>query len=235
MRHIPRFYISGEFFEGAVVTASELQFHHAVHVLRKNIGDEVKVFNETQGEWSGTISNLKKRQICCVKLIKQAPKIEREITVAFPMINPSRMSFLLEKITELGVTKIILLTSEYSQARNFNSERLKSIVIGACEQCGRLNIPEISPPISLQKFLSQNSGNNEKIVLLDEVRDDKSKRLSDFIGKKCVFLIGPEGGFSDAERELFSKYDFIEKISLGENILRTETAVIVCVAFQTML
>lgn len=232
MRHVPRFYISEEFYEGAVVTAAEPQFHHAVHVLRKNIGDEVKVFNETQGEWSGTISNLKKRQICCVKLIKQAPKTEREITVAFPMINPSRMSFLLEKITELGVTKTILLKSQYSQARTFNPERLKSIVIGACEQCGRLNIPEISPPVSLQKFLSQN---NEKIVLLDEVRDDKSKRLSDFIGKKCVFLIGPEGGFSDAERELFSKYDSVEKISLGGNILRTETAVIVCVAFQTML
>lgn len=232
MKHIPRFYINAELYENSVVTASESQFHHAINVLRKNVGDEVKIFNEIYGEWIGEISNIKKLQIRCKKQIKQSKKNDKEVIVAFPMINPNRMSFLLEKITELGVTKIILLTSQYAQGRNFNLERLQNIIIGACEQCGRLYIPKIFPPISLQNFLSEN---HKKIILLDEVYDEKSKRLSDLVEKKCIFLIGPEGGFSDSERKLFSKYNFIEKISLGENILRTETAVIVCVAFQTML
>lgn len=234
MKHIPRFYVNAHLYNGSIVVVNQTQMHHAVNVLRMQVGDNIRVFNERFGEWNSIILDIKKLYFQCVDLIVPPNKNEDEISVAFPIINPNRMSFLLEKITELGVTKILLLISQYSQSKNFNINRFRHIVIGACEQCGRINIPEICSPIYLQDFL-ENYKSKRNLVLLDEVYDNTSKRLSDFFYKKCIFLVGPEGGFSDNERELFKKYDFIEKVSLGKNILRTETAVMICVASQTIL
>ena len=230
-RHIPRFYFKEDNYsrivEGSCAKISQAQMHHAVNVLRLRVGDTVKIFNENIGEWKCTIQYIKKCVLMCnSREIPpcNAPKIE--IVAAFSLINPARMSILLEKITEIGVTEIIPIISQYTQQKKFNKEKAEQILIGASEQSGRLDIPKLREVEVLEDFLSKyNYGC--KLIVADENLKMNENILNIQHSHKYVFLVGPEGGFSDSERGLFEKYDFIERISLGNNILRSETAAIV--------
>ena len=237
MKHIPRFYVETELTAEADVALSKTQIHHATNVLRMKVGDRVQVFNELFGEWTCIISNIKKCTLRCEEMISGPHKSDRNVEIAFSIIQPNRMSVLLEKVTELGVTKIFLLKTQYSQHKNVNIEKLLQTLIGACEQCGRIDIPKIFPPENLQDFLKRH---NEKTTLLvaDEKQNEASKKLSYFSCSnpdiKRILIVGPEGGFSDNERELFDQHRYVERISLGRTTLRSETAAIICVASQTV-
>ena len=137
------------------------------------------------------------------------------------------MSILLEKITEIGVTEIIPIISQYTQQRKFNKEKAEQILIGASEQSGRLDVPKLHEVQVLEDFLNKYSYECKLIVADEDIKADKNNILSIQHSHKYAFLVGPEGGFSAVERELFKKYDFVESISLGKNILRSETAAIV--------
>ena len=232
--HIPRFYLKEEDVEAAegdIIKINQAQMHHAANVLRLRIGDTVKIFNEKIGEWECAIHDVKKCLLKCTnQKIPPCNENRTEIIAAFSLINPARMSILLEKITEIGVTKIIPIVSQYTQQRKFNKEEAEQILIGASEQSGRLNIPKLHDVEILEDFLSKYNYECKLIVADENLKTRKNSILSMLRSHKYAFLVGPEGGFSDTERELFEKYDFIEKISLGKNILRSETAAIVLAA-----
>ncbi len=221
MKHIPRFYIDCELTEGAAVVMSHAQMHHAANVLRLKAEDTVRIFNEKHGEWHCKISDIKKCAVICVSLFKET-RIEHGPILACCLINPNRMWIMLEKVTELGVSEIVPIISQYTQHRNFNHEKARQIIIGACEQSGRMTVPTLADVVKVDNFLEKYPYDC-KLILGDESFSGKKIDLNP---GRCAFLVGPEGGFSESERKSFDQYNFIEKISLGNNILRSETAAI---------
>lgn len=140
------------------------------------------------------------------------------------------MSFLLEKVTELGATDIVPVVSQYTQQKKFNKEKAEQIVINASEQCGRLSIPKIREPQNLHDFLNNYDYKCDLFVADESLRNEKiSITIAESV-RRYALLVGPEGGFSSEERASFSKYPFIKSISLGKNILRSETAAIAIVS-----
>ncbi len=255
-KHVPRFFlkkdIANNIQEGDFLTLSPQQMHHATNVLRLKTGDEIKIFNEKIGEWNCDIFNIKKCMVRC-KMQNVKPEVESEIgiIVVFSLINPNKMSLLLEKVTELGATEIVPIISQYTQQKKLNKERAEQIIISASEQCGRLSIPKIHDPQNLRDFLDNYNKYNYKCDLLvadEALRNENTPQITTTITipsstssadisyshNQYAFLVGPEGGFSDEERASFRRYPFVKSISLGKNILRSETAAIAIMAAITV-
>lgn len=222
MKHIPRFYVDAFLDVGNAVTLSTAQMHHAFSVLRVSEGDVVHVFNENFGEWQAHVSNRKKGSVVCDNLLIK-PKIEKGPCLACCIINPNRFSMVLEKATELGVTEIIPIISQFSQYRTLNKDKCMQTIISAVEQSCRLSIPNLSDVVHLSDFIEKFPQNS---TLLIGDTSGNPKQLRDVISENCAFLVGPEGGFSEEERQMFYRYDFIKKFRFGNNILRSETATI---------
>ncbi|MDR3179280.1 MAG: 16S rRNA (uracil(1498)-N(3))-methyltransferase [Holosporaceae bacterium] len=231
MKHIARFYALHKLSAHAEVSLDNRQMHHAIHVLRLKKNDDVIMFNEHSGEWHCQIIDEKKTSVKCISILRNA-MAEKGPVLAISLINPVKMSLLLEKTTELGVTKIIPVISQYTQYKNFNLKKAENIVIGASEQSRRMTIPQICAPLDLQKFLNTYPF-NFPLLVGDETRAGIA--LKDAVSSEIAFLVGPEGGFSTAEFKMMEKYDFIKKITIGKNILRSETAAIAAMAVWNVL
>ncbi|GHU18970.1 hypothetical protein FACS189472_08090 [Alphaproteobacteria bacterium] len=153
MKHTARFFVEQQLFEKAEVTLADHQMHHASNVLRLGNNDSLILFNEYSGEWNCEIIDVKKRCIRCVNILREQVE-ENGPLLAISLINPAKMSILLEKITELGVSEIIPVISQYTQHKRLNIEKARSIVIGAAEQSRRMTIPKIHDPVELSAFLA---------------------------------------------------------------------------------
>lgn len=207
---------------------SEPQSHYVQVVLRKKIGDSIKLFNETNGEWNATISQITKRAVTVnvENLIRQPIKlIERFL--AFAPIKHDALGFLAEKITELGVTHVQPIITEYTQVHKFPAERFQKQMVDAAQQCERFDIPQLYPPKKLNLFLKEMPSHIKFYAALErtsrpEIELNKTQPMG--------FIIGPEGGFSPHEKNLLLNHSNLKPISLGSLILRAETASIACLS-----
>lgn len=224
MKHIPRFYFEPMIKEGRGLKLSVEQLHHVSKVLRIPTGGCVHVFNDIDGEW---LCELGKNGIVVPEKLIRSPLTEPGPNVACALINPHKFSIMLEKITELGVKEITPIITEYTQYQDFNFDKMKKIVIQACEQSRRLSIPVINKVMHLNDFL-ENFPRSSTLMVGNE--NERSKTLKESLEEQCTFLVGPEGGFSEAETKLFSRYDFVKQFYFGQNILRSETAAIAFVS-----
>ena len=199
------------------------QSHYLTKVMRIKESEVFSIFNQN-GEWEAKILKISKGNVE-FKTIKQLRKKEslRELWLAFSPIKSNYQNFMIQKATELGVTKFLPIIFERTIVRKINKERLEKIVIEASEQSNRINVPIIEESQNLNNFLKTDSidliftdlnSNNNKI--------DKSK-LTD---RPVCIIIGPEGDFSEAEREEILSFSSVQAIKINENILRSETAVI---------
>ena len=199
------------------------QSHYLTKVMRVKENEVFSLFNKN-GEWEAKILGISK-SIVEFKTTKQLRQKEnfKELWLAFSPIKSNYQNFMIQKATELGVTKFLPIIFDRTVVRKINKERLEKIVIEASEQSNRINVPTIEDAQNLNGFLKKNSmdliftdlnSNNEKI--------DKSK-LTD---KPVCIIIGPEGDFSEAEREEILSFNSVQAIKINENILRSETAVI---------
>ena len=199
------------------------QSHYLNKVMRIKKNEVFSLFNKN-GEWEAKILEISK-SIVEFKITKQLRQKEnfKELWLAFSPIKSNYQNFMIQKATELGVTKFLPIIFDRTVVRKINKERLKKIVIEASEQSNRINVPTIEDAQNLNGFLKKNSmdliftdlnSNSEKI--------DKSK-LTD---KPVCIIIGPEGDFSEAEREEILSFNSVQAIKINENILRSETAVI---------
>jgi len=152
---------------------------------------------------------------------------QHKITLYQSIIKKDKMEWVVEKATELGVTKIVPIISERSEKKGFNVDRARKIAIEASEQCGRGDIPQIVEPITIEKAISQ----AEKAIVFDS--SGKSLKELDKIETKSIF-IGPEGGWSENEISKFKSQNF-EILNLGDLTLRAETAAIVSLAALGLL
>ncbi|MBN1783491.1 MAG: 16S rRNA (uracil(1498)-N(3))-methyltransferase [Alphaproteobacteria bacterium] len=194
-------------------------FHYISNVMRMKVGFTLHLFNETDGEYAYTIEQTTRKEA----ILKQEKKIAEPfalppLRLAFAPIRKNRLSFLIEKATELGVTELIPVVTDHTQHRDFSLERLNAIAIEATEQCERFSPPMIKEPISFADFI-----NTEKdFIYLDERRDIKTDSLLTLpLPQNPLLLVGPEGGFS---KEEFEHMKTGTPVSLGKLILRAETA-----------
>ena len=197
--------------------------HYLTKVMRVKQNEVFSLFNK-EGEWEAKILGISK-SIVEFKTTKQLRQKEntKELWLAFSPIKSNYQNFMIQKATELGVTKFLPIIFDRTVVRKINKERLEKIVIEASEQSNRINVPSIESPQTLDIFLKKNSMDLIFTDLnSDNIKVDKSK-LTD---KPVCIIIGPEGDFSEAERDKILSFKDVQSVKINENILRSETAVI---------
>ena len=199
------------------------QSHYLIKVMRLKKDDIFSLFNKS-GEWEAKVLDITKG-IIKFRTIKQLRLKEnvKEIWLAFSPIKSNYQNFMIQKATELGVSKFIPIIFERTVVRKINTDRLEKIVIEACEQSNRINIPSIDQAQNLDSFLNSNTMN---LIFTDLNSKNKKIDKTDFKDKPICIIIGPEGDFSEKERDEILSFDGVQSLKINENILRSETAVI---------
>ena len=199
------------------------QSHYLAKVMRIKESEVFSIFNQN-GEWEAKVLKISKG-IVEFKTIKQLRKKEssKELWLAFSPIKSNYQNFMIQKATELGVTKFLPIIFDRTVVRKINNERLQKIVIEASEQSNRLNVPEIEKAQNLKNFLNANSMD---LIFTDLNSDNKKIDKLKLTDKPICIIIGPEGDFSEAERDEILSFKGVQSLKINENILRSETAVI---------
>ena len=203
-------------------TLNKTQSHYLTKVMRIKVGEVFSLFNKS-GEWETIINEISKSNLT-FKVRKQLRQKENEseIWLAFSPIKSNFFNFMIQKATELGVTKLMPILTERTIVRKINIERLSKIVIEASEQSNRLSVPEIFKTQSLENFL--NTNNSVNLIFGDLNSENKKLKIKN--NNPTCILIGPEGDYTEREREKILKFNGVQSIKLSNNILRSETAVI---------
>tara|TARA_B100001057_G_C22425980_1_gene785456 strand:- start:3 stop:704 length:702 start_codon:yes stop_codon:yes gene_type:complete len=199
------------------------QSHYLIKVMRIKENEFFSLFNKN-GEWEAKILKISK-SIVEFKIIKQLRQKEniKELWLAFSPIKSNYQNFIIQKATELGVTRFLPIIFERTVVRKINKERLDKIVIEASEQSNRINLPKIEDSQNLNNFLKTNSMN---LIFTDLNSNTNKIDKSKLTDKPICIIVGPEGDFSAAEREEILSFSGVQAIKISENILRSETAVI---------
>ena len=199
------------------------QSHYLTKVMRVKENEVFSLFN-SNGEWEAKVLRTAKGNVE-FRLIKQLRKKEspKDLWLAFSPIKSNYQNFMIQKATELGITKFFPIIFDRTVVRKINNERLKKIVIEASEQSNRLNVPLIEKAQNLKNFLKSNSIN---LIFTDLNSKNKKIDKSKFKDKPICIIIGPEGDFSENERNEILSFEDIQPFKINENILRSETAVI---------
>ena len=222
-----RLYFSVKIQSELISYLTREQSHYVKDVMRLKTGDSFSVFND-QGEWNAIIENYEKDGARIIILNKvRNKKSEKNVWLAFSPIKQNPLNFMIQKTTELGIQKFIPVICERSVVNDINIERIKKIIIESSEQSNRLSVPEITKKESLKNFLKLFPKNG--CIIFCDINCNKSN-FKNILSKKikgpvCI-LVGPEGDFSENERQLIIELNQTSPLSLASNILRAETAAI---------
>ena len=199
------------------------QSHYLVKVMRIKENEFFSLFNKN-GEWEAKILKISK-SIVEFKITKQLRQKEniKELWLAFSPIKSNYQNFMIQKSTELGVTKFLPIIFDRTVVRKINKERLEKIIIEASEQSNRINVPTIEDAQNLKSFLKNNLMD---LIFTDLNSDNQKIDKSKLTNKPVCIIIGPEGDFSEIEREEILDFKGVQPVKINENILRSETAVI---------
>ena len=198
------------------------QSHYVSKVMRLKEKEVFSLFNSS-GEWEAKILNITK-SIVEFNVTKQLRQKEnnKDLWLAFSPIKSNYFNFMIQKATELGVTKFLPIIFERTIVRKINKERLEKVIIEAAEQSNRITVPSIEDPQKLKSFLS----NDMDLIFTDLNTANTKIDLTKLTNKPTCVIIGPEGDFSEQEREEILKFNGVQSVKINENILRSETAVI---------
>ena len=199
------------------------QSHYISKVMRIKESEVFSLFN-TSGEWEAKILNISK-SLVEFNITKQLRQKEypKELWLAFSPIKSNYFNFMIQKATELGVTKFLPIIFDRTIVRKINKERLEKVVIEATEQSNRIYVPNIEKPQNLNNFLNDNEVDLIFTDLNSNIDKLDIKKLTN--NPSCI-IVGREGDFSEAERGELLSYKGVQAIKINENILRSETAVI---------
>ena len=199
------------------------QSHYVSKVMRIKKSEVFSLFNSS-GEWEAKILDVSKNivEFNITKQLRQKQSL-KELWLAFSPIKSNYFNFMIQKATELGVTKFLPIIFDRTIVRKVNKERLKKVIIEATEQSNRINMPTIEEPQSLDSFLKNNKTD---LIFTDLNTTNKKIDLNQLTSNPTSVIIGPEGDFSEEEREQILRYKGVQSIKINENILRSETAVI---------
>ncbi len=217
------------FFSAALSTdrtykLDKSQSHYLNKVMRVKENEVFSLFN-SNGEWEAKVLSISKSiiEFKITKQLRQKANIKKELWLAFSPIKSNYQNFMIQKATELGVTKFLPIIFDRTIVRKINRDRLEKIVIEASEQSNRINVPIIEVSQNLNNFLKTNSID---LIFTDINSENNKIDKSKLTDKPICIIIGPEGDFSEAEREKILTFKGVQPIKINENILRSETAVI---------
>ena len=205
------------------------QSHYLSKVMRVNIGENFSLFNQS-GEWEAKIVKTIKGYVefSITKKIRSNTN-EKEIWLAFAPIKLNYLNLMIQKATELGVTRFIPILTERTIVRKINEKRINKIIVEASEQSNRLKIPQLKEIVKLDDFLKFNQKTN---VIFGDL-NTKNNKLNIKRTEPLCILIGPDGDFTAREREKILKLKNIIPLKINENILRSETAAISIISIVT--
>ncbi|QCE33900.1 16S rRNA (uracil(1498)-N(3))-methyltransferase [Acetobacteraceae bacterium] len=215
--------------QGKDICLQKDQAHYLSNVLRRKVGDYCRFFDGKNGEWLGKITFLKRYEIH-IEIQSQLRKqeyLKRPKQLLFSPLKRDATELVIRMGTELGVERFRPLVMARTNVHKLNYERLHAIAVEASEQSERLDVPEILPLSPMCVTLAQWSQNTPILVALE-----RESGLSSNVQKGLSsVLIGPEGGFSKEEKEQILKNSFCYPISLGEQVLRADTAIIATLSY----
>ena len=219
---IIRLFFSATLSADMIDKLDKSQSHYLTKVMRIKENEVFSLFNK-DGEWQAKVLEISKN-IVEFKTTKQLRQKEnfKELWLAFSPIKSNYFNFMIQKATELGVTKFLPIIFDRTIVRKINKDRLEKIIIEAAEQSNRITVPIIEEPQKLEKFLS----NSMDLIFTDLNTANTKIDLKKLTEKPIGVIIGPEGDFSKEEREKILKFNGVQPIKINENILRSETAVI---------
>ena len=220
-----RLFFSGSLSLNLIAELDKSQSHYVNKVMRVKKNETFSLFNGS-GEWEAKIKEISKGIVGFI-ITKQLRQKEnsKEIWLAFSPIKSNYFNFMIQKATELGVTKFIPIIFDRTIVRKINKERLEKIIIEATEQSNRINLPILEKPQNLKKFLTINSRKID-LIFTDLNTSQKKLEINKQANKPLCAIIGPEGDFSENERKQILNFEGVKPIKINKNILRAETATI---------
>ena len=228
-RSAPRLFVVPELAEGAMVTLEGNPAHYLARVMRVAAGDTVILCDDITGEWAAEVANAGKRHVD-VRVIRQLRGREHvpDFWLCPALIKRDRFDMVLEKATELGAARIVPVITRRSVVDKLNLERAQTVVVEAAEQCARTALPELAAPAPLDRLLRDWPAGR----LLFFADEQGGAPVGDALreSEMAAILVGPEGGFDDAERAAIRELPQARPISLGPRILRAETAALAATA-----
>lgn len=227
-----RLYINKEISSNLLIYIKDKQHHFLRNVIRVQIEDTINIFDSLTGEWVSKVLSVNRNNtvLRVVKKIKNMTK-SKDVWLIFAPIKQLRLNMVAQKATELGASMLIPCLTEYTNNRSVNIKNIKLNAIEAAEQSGRLDIPKIEKPHSIKSILTSWPEDRYLIYCDEKLKNDKNIIKSLFALKnnikKWAILIGPEGGFSSTEKKLIDKNKNVLAVTLGDRLLRSDTAITV--------
>ncbi|MEO1197898.1 MAG: 16S rRNA (uracil(1498)-N(3))-methyltransferase [Pseudomonadota bacterium] len=237
-KRVPRVHITSDLAQDAELELDERARHYLTNVLRKAVGDQVRLFNGRDGEWLADFTEVGKR-LASVRLMERLSEqaTPPDVLYCFALLKHARQDYMAQKATELGAAVLQPIITERTIAQRVKTERLQANAVEAAEQCGVLWVPEVRAPVSLAVLLDAWEP-GRTLVFCDEAAPvaDPVAALKQASPGAIGIVVGPEGGFTDQERALLSGNDTAISISLGPRTLRADTAAIAALTLvQTVL
>ncbi len=239
---VSRLFVEADLAAGIEAPMSEAQAHYLRHVMRRAEGAEVRLFNGRDGEWRATLAlRGKKAAAALVGERRRAQSAEPDLWLCFAPIKRARIDYIAEKATELGVAVLQPVLTQHTAVERVNIERLRANAIEAAEQTERLSVPEVRAPIELDRLLGGWPA-GRRLLICDETGGgppiapalaglDAAARAAPW-----AIVVGPEGGFAQAELSALRRIKDVVAVGLGPRILRADTAVLAALAcWQAMV
>ena len=231
-----RLYVEQPLGQGQSVALTREQAHYLFGVMRLGIGGALSLFNGTDGEWHAEVAEAGKRGGTLVCAEQTAPQgAPPDLWLLFAPIKKARTDFIVEKAVELGAARICPVQTEFTNSERIRRDRLQAHAVEAAEQCGITYVPEVADLTRLDRLLA-NWPEERQLMFCDEALASGSSSFSAFIARDDAWkggraapwaiLIGPEGGFSEVERNRLAALPFAHAVALGPRILRADTAAV---------
>jgi len=227
-----RLYVEAALAGGARVAPDEGQAHYLLHVMRAKEGDKISLFNGRDGEWLAHVAEVKKRACTFVCKHRLAPQTDvPDLWLCFAPIKKTPADYMVQKATELGVSALQPVLTRRTIVTRVNLDRMRTNAIEAAEQSGRMTVPEIREPVTLEKLLRDWPA-ARRILFCDEAGEAPpiAEALREGGPGSWAIVTGPEGGFDPAERALIRAHPAAIPVTLGRRILRADTAALAALA-----
>jgi 16S rRNA (uracil1498-N3)-methyltransferase len=234
-KSFPRLYVAHDLRAGGSVELGKDQTNYLINVLRLKADDSVVLFNGRDGAWLAKVTDPHRKGATLELVVQTAHQTPpSDLWYGFAPLKTGRLDYVVQKATEMGAGMIQPVITRFTQVHRLKAEKLEANVIEAAEQCEVLTVPKIAPEIALADLIAtwREKHGLRRLIFADEAApsDSPAEQLGWLRGLPVGLLIGPEGGFSDNERELLLKQDFVIPISLGPRILRADTAAVAALA-----
>ncbi len=224
-----RLYVDQPLGAGQAVALGPDQAAYLFSVMRFGVGDSLRLFNGADGEWLARVENAGKRRGALRCEAQTSPQaMPPDLWLVFAPIRKERTAFIVEKAVELGVSRLVPVRTAFTQGERWRQDKARAHAVEAAEQCGATFVPEVAEVMPLEQLLAQWPAG--RVLFWADETLAKGTAVEIERGTPSALLIGPEGGFSDAERARLRGCDFVRPMRLGPRILRAETAAVAALA-----